>query len=100
MFMPCRCRPMGLVPGGLEVEFGRAEHRISHVPKLRVLRVVEQLVGGLPQVSEPGRAPGSGTVPNHSGDRCQMHKTPAPESVLEVYQFLAQLVELVLVLAV
>src|SRR5271166_4216491 len=66
-----------LVSGALKVEFGRTVHR-----------VVEQLVGGLPQVAEPGRAPGSGTVPDHPGDRCQMHKAPAPERVLQVNQFL------------
>src|SRR6516162_2695401 len=89
-----------LVSGALKVEFGRAEHRVSDVPKFRIHRVVEQLVGGLPQVAEPSRPPGSGTVPDHPGDRGQMHKAPAPESVLQVNQFLAQLVELGFELAV
>ncbi len=43
-----------LVSGALEVEFRWAEHGVPDIPKFRVHRVVEQFVGGLPQVSEPG----------------------------------------------
>src|SRR6516164_10778271 len=89
-----------LVAGALKVEFGRTEHRVSDVPELRVNRVVEQLVGGVPQVSEPGRASGPGAVADHPRDGRKMHEPPAAERVFEVDQLFAQLVELGLVFAV
>src|SRR5271166_127518 len=89
-----------LVPGALEIEFGGAEHRVPDIPELRINRVVEQLVGSLPQVSEPGRAAGPGAVADHPGDRRDMGKAPPSERVFQIDQLFAQLVQLGFILAV
>ena len=96
----CPGTAKGLIPGTLQVEIGRAEHRIPHIPKLRVHRVVEELVGGLTKISEAGRAAGSGAVADHPGDRGHMGKAPPPKCVLEIDQFFAELIQLRLVLAI
>src|SRR5437588_7620217 len=50
-----------VVPGGGEVEFLRAaEHFAAHVPQFRVHRLLEQLVGGGPQIPQSGRSARSG----------------------------------------
>src|SRR5215469_7377311 len=89
-----------LVSGFPEVEFGRAEHRVPDIPELRVNRVVEQLVGGMPKIPDPGRTTRPGTVPDDTGDRCHVREAPSPERVLEIDQFLTQLVQLGFVLPV
>src|SRR5215472_15737784 len=77
-----------------EIEFLRAaEHLAADVPQFRVHRIFEQLVGGLFQVSEPTRSPGTGIAPDDPRYRRKMHKTPLAERIFEIDELLAELVE-------
>src|SRR5262245_42064947 len=61
-----------------------AEHRVPHFPQFRIERALDQLVGGGPQVLQPGRAAGAGGDADDPRHRREMGEAPAPERILQI----------------